>query len=295
MQFIYQYPETNGTDTDMLDCGDLADVAPAVEAAGFDGFALTEHPVPGARWLEAGGHQSLDPLVALAHVAAVTERLKLLTYLTVVPYRNPNLLAKSAATVDKLSKGRLILGVGTGYLKGEFRALGVDFDERNALFDEALEVLPLHWSGEPFTYKGAHFSTRDNIGRPKPVQNPIPIWIGGNAAITRRRVATKAQGWMPLGGTADLLTTTRTPSVAGSLDQLAGHIAEVKDMAGDRADHLDFALAHSLSDGDSDIEASRDHIGKMAEVGVTWVIMTAPRRDAAATLDWIAAVGENYL
>ena len=114
----------------------------AVEAAGFDAFALTEHPIPGANWLAHGGHQTLDPFVGLAFAAAVTERIQLLTHLSVVPYRNPFLLAKTAATLDRCSKGRFILGLGTGYHKTEFFALGVDFDERNALFDEALEVLP---------------------------------------------------------------------------------------------------------------------------------------------------------
>ena len=101
-----------------------------------------------------------------------------------------------------MSDGRFILGVGTGYLKAEYCALGVDFDERNVLFDEALDVLPLHWSGEPFDYEGTHFSCRGTIGRPAPVQQPIPIWIGGNAKLTLRRVAERAQGWMPLRGPA---------------------------------------------------------------------------------------------
>src|SRR3984893_6080807 len=176
MQFMYQYPETNGSERDLLDAGPVHEVAGTAEAAGWMGFAFTEHPVPGARWLESGGHQTLDPFVALGYAAAVTTRVRLLTYLAVVPYRNPFLLAKAAATVDKLSGGRFVLGVGTGYQKSEFHALAVDFDERNALFDEALEVLPLHWKGEPFSYKGMHFEARDVIARPKPVQNPIPIW-----------------------------------------------------------------------------------------------------------------------
>jgi alkanesulfonate monooxygenase SsuD/methylene tetrahydromethanopterin reductase-like flavin-dependent oxidoreductase (luciferase family) len=150
MRFMYAYPETHGTDRDMLDAGPISEVAQTAEAAGFGGFAFTEHPSPGARWLASGGHQSLDPFVALSYVAAVTTSIKLLTYLSVMPYRNPLLLAKTTATLDKLSGGRLILGVGTGYLKGEFRALGVDIEERNDLFDEALDALPLHWSGEPF-------------------------------------------------------------------------------------------------------------------------------------------------
>ncbi|HEX3960632.1 MAG TPA: LLM class flavin-dependent oxidoreductase, partial [Trebonia sp.] len=98
-----------------------------------------------------GGHQTLDPFVALSYVAAVTSRLRLLTYLSVLPYRNPMLLAKAAASVDIVSDGRFILGAGVGYNKSEFHALGVDFDERNALFDEALDVLPrrTRWSRSP--------------------------------------------------------------------------------------------------------------------------------------------------
>ena len=174
MRYIYQYPEVQGTDIEMLDAGDVAELAAAVERAGWDGFAFTEHPAPSARWLAGGGHQSIDPLVGLSHVAAVTSRIRLLTYLAVVPYRNPLLLAKAAATVDMLSKGRLILGVGTGYLKSEFFALGVDFGERNDLFDEALDVLPLHWKGEPFSYQGRHFDGPGYLGPPQARAGPYP-------------------------------------------------------------------------------------------------------------------------
>ena len=213
MRFIFQFPETTGTETDMLDVGPLRDVAVAAERAGFYGIALTEHPVPGARWLENGGHQSLDPLVALGYVAGATTSLRLLTNLVVAPYRNPFLLAKAAATVDKLSGGRLILGLGAGYQKSEFYALGIDFDERNALFDEVLDALPLHWSGEPLSFEGRHFNARGVIARPRPVQNPIPIWIGGNSKLSRRRAASKAQGWMPMMGGAELVATARTVAI----------------------------------------------------------------------------------
>ena len=187
LQFVFHYPETNGSDGDLLDSGALDEVARAAETAGFDALALTEHPIPGARWLHAGGHQSLDPFVALGvrgrrHVAAATPDATS----RVAPYRNPFLLAKAAATVDKLSGGRMILGLGAGYQKSEFHALGVPLDERGALFDEVLDCLPLHWKGEPFSYEGRHFDARDVMARPKPVQDPIPIWIGGNSKAARR-------------------------------------------------------------------------------------------------------------
>src|SRR5437868_8045227 len=126
MRFLYHYPETTGSGADMLDAGAIPEVAARAEAAGFDGFSLTEHPVPGARWLEHGGHQSLDPLIALAAIAAATQRIRLVTHLVVAGYRNPFVLAKAAATVDIVSGGRLTLGLGAGYHKTEFHALGVD-------------------------------------------------------------------------------------------------------------------------------------------------------------------------
>src|SRR5215211_6328912 len=108
MQYLFQYPEISGMSADMMSAGNVARLAAWAEECGWSGFAFTEHPAPSVAWLESGGHQSLDPLVALAHVAAGTSRLRLLTYLTVLPYRNPSLLAKAAATADILSGGRLI-------------------------------------------------------------------------------------------------------------------------------------------------------------------------------------------
>jgi probable F420-dependent oxidoreductase len=267
-----------------------------VEAAGWDGISFTEHPAPSVKWLENGGHQALDPFVALAAAGAVTERLKLLTYLTVIPYRNPALLAKAAATLDRVSNGRFILGAGTGYLKSEFFALGVDFEERNALFDEALDVLPLHWSGEPFDYDGRHFNARAVIGRPRPVQQPIPIWIGGNAPVTLRRVAQRAQGWMPLLGPAQVSATARTPYI-GDGDDLATKIAEVKAMAGDRADEIDFAVAYTdptIADPTTDVERHRDAIGRLTEAGATWVIVPGSTQEISATTDFLAGFGATY-
>jgi probable F420-dependent oxidoreductase len=296
MRYIYQYPEVEGTDTEMLDTGDIAELAVAVEAAGWDGFAFTEHPAPSARWLASGGHQSVDPLVALSHVAAVTNRIRLLTYLTVVPYRNPLLLAKAAATVDMLSKGRLILGAGTGYLKSEFYALGVDFSERNALFDEALDVMPLHWKGEPFSYEGRHFTARDIVARPRPIQNPIPIWIGGNSHRTLERVATKAQGWMPLTGSPQLATTARTAYLA-SLEAVSDQVQRLREMAGARAPFLDIVLAYrepSVLEPDTDVDLHREALSLIEEAGATWVLVPGPAGSTNASLEFIEAFTRNY-
>ena len=297
MKFMYNYPELNGLEGDLLDSGEISDVAVAVEAAGFDGFALTEHPIPGANWLAHGGHQTLDPFVGLAFAAAVTERIRLLTYLAVAPYRNPFLLAKSAATLDRCSKGRFILGIGTGYHKTEFFALGVDFEERNALFDEALDVLPKAWSGEPFDHQGLHFDARGVIQRPRPTQNPIPIWIGGNAKITRRRVAERAQGWMPMGITEEMAKSTRSPHIAG-YSVLADMIAEVKDTAGDRAGEITFCASYSgdgLEHPTVDVQRHLDAFAELDAIGCDWVSLGSGPMAPAALLEWVQAFGETYI
>jgi probable F420-dependent oxidoreductase len=298
MRFIYAYPEMQGTDRDMLDAGPVGDVARTAEAAGFGGFAFTEHPSPGARWLASGGHQSLDPFVALSYVAAATTSMTLLTYLSVVPYRNPLLLAKTAATVDKLSGGRFVLGVGTGYLKGEFRALGVDIEERNELFDEALDVLPMHWSGQSFSYKGRHFEAVECIGRPCPVQQPIPIWIGGNARVTRQRVAERAQGWMPLLVTPEVAKTTRSPMVSG-LDDVTTLMKPMRQRAAERGVDLDLVYSYPdrslATDPTKDVERHREMLAELDAAGVTWVVISGVTGDHETTTAFIEAFGATYL
>ncbi len=296
MQFVFQYPDAHGIDGDMLDAGPIVELAVAAERAGWQGFAFTEHPAPTATWLAAGGHQSLDPFVALSYVAAVTTELRLLTYVAVLPYRNPASLAKSAATVDKLSNGRLILGVGAGYLKAEFFALGVDFDERNVLFDEALDVLPLHWAGEPFDYEGTHFTCRGTIGRPRPVQQPLPIWIGGNATLTLQRVAERAQGWMPLTGPPGIFPTVRSPP-ASSIEDLRVRLQRLKDLAGDRFAGLDIAVAYadsSVGDVTADVERHRDAIGALRELGATWMVVPGPADPHPHALEFLQGFAETY-
>jgi probable F420-dependent oxidoreductase len=299
MLFIFSYPETGATDSDLLEPGALADIARAAEQAGFDALSLTEHPVPGARWLENGGHQTLDPFVALGFIAAATSRLRLVTHISVAPYRNPFLLAKAAATVDRLSAGRLVLGLGTGYQKSEFYALGVDFEERNALFDEALAVLPLHWRGEPFSYTGRHFEARNVVARPRPVQDPIPVWIGGNAKASRRRAAERAQGWMPMSGGAQLSTTTRTVQIADS-GTLAGMISEVQELAAAAGrGRVEIAWPYNdpgmAKDPAADADRHRETIASLAEIGVTSLLIGAPGRHAAGAAEFVTAFGETYL
>ena len=296
MQFMFTYPEAHGLAADMLAAGQPAELAHVAEECGWDGFALTEHPAPGARWLGAGGHQTLDPFVALAAAAAVTSRIRLLTYLAVLAYRNPLLLAKTVATLDIISGGRAILGAGTGYLRGEFRALGADFEERNALFDEALEVLPLHWSGEPFDYEGRHFTARNTLALPRPVQQPVPIWVGGNSATARRRVAQHAHGWIPVLGTGELITTIRTPELA-TVPDLAAAVTQLRADAGPRGAALDVGITYpgDLASPDTDRGRHRAAITELADAGVTWLMIPGPEGTTRPQLTaFLERLGRDY-
>src|ERR1700730_12080674 len=204
---IVSYPY----DPELVSGPGIIAVASAAESAGFHGFGFTDHPAPSQRWLESGGHDALDPFVAMGFAAARTTTLRLIPNIVVLPYRNPFIVAKAGATLDLLSGGRFTLAVGAGYLKGEFAALGVDHVERNDLFDEALDVLKTIWTTDDVSFAGHHFSARGITSHPRPISDPHPpIWIGGNSSQARQRVADRGQGWCPFPAPPGVAQTART-------------------------------------------------------------------------------------
>ena len=297
MRFILQYPEANGSELDLLDAGAFPEVAKAAEAAGWHGIALTEHPAPSSRWLESGGHQSLDPFVALGAAAGATSSLALVTNLSVVPYRNPLMLAKAAATLNRMSEGRFYLGAGAGYLKSEYFALGVDFKERNALFEEALQVMRLHWSGKPFNFDGRHFSARDIQALPAPRGHDVPIWMGGNSDAALRRAATYAAGWMPMTAPASVAKTARTPPVTTTED-LRERLATLERFAGDRYEELELIMGFSgprLTHFDQQAEQVRHRIGELEDLGVDWVFVGPPWSPDPGPTDWLEGFAAAFI
>jgi probable F420-dependent oxidoreductase len=298
VKFSLTYPLLHHPSPAELFTGEaVAAVARAAEEAGFDALAFTEHPMPSDRWLEAGGHDALDPFIALTWAAAVTTRLRLLTNITVVAYRNPFLLAKTVASLDALSGGRVVLGAAAGYLKSEFRALGVDFDERNELFDEALEVLAMAWTGEPVTYTGRHFSAAGNVLVPTPVQQPPPLWIGGNSRTARRRAGRWAQGWMPFATPAN--PTVRTPALL-SAEDLAPLIEELNgfsDEAGRPRLDVHFGVVGGGTPGEDRFDPAhhRGQVDELAAIGVSAVGAGTVGDDLASALRGIEAFGEHVI
>ncbi|MER6808179.1 LLM class F420-dependent oxidoreductase [Spirillospora sp. NPDC000708] len=293
------YPvSVRGYDPSLLAPEGMRRIATAAEDAGLDAIAFTEHPAPSKRWLDAGGHEALDVTAALSFCAAVTERLRLHSYLLVLPYRNPFLTAKSVATVDVLSAGRMTLVAGAGYMKSEFKALGVPFENRNDLFDEALEVLRGAWTQTPYTFQGGGFEADAIAPLPRPAQKPDgpPIWIGGNSARARRRAA-EHQGWSPLLIDETLSRTTRTRALS-SVKELAQAISSVRDMAADiqgKDARLDVQVQTPqsgwLRTGGS-AEEHREHLGRLAEAGVTWFVIQPPGDSVSATAEALARYGE---
>jgi probable F420-dependent oxidoreductase len=212
---------------EILDPGYLRDFAATAEGVGFDALTLTEHPAPSARWLDAGGHDALDVFTVLGFFAAVTSSVRLMPYVLVPPFRNPVMAAKQISTLDIVSGGRLIVPVGTGYLRSEARALGTDFDARNELLDSAVEVWRSLWTGEPVTIQGDGFDAQGILQRPRPVQAPHPpLWIGGNSRRARQRVADYGQGWTPILADEVGARTTRTAPLPDA-EALASAVADM--------------------------------------------------------------------
>jgi probable F420-dependent oxidoreductase len=267
-------------------------VAAATEAAGIHGFGFTDHPAPSQRWLEAGGHDALDPFVALGFAAAKTTRLRLIPNIVVLPYRNPFVVAKAGATLDLLSGGRFTLAVGVGYLKREFAALGVNYDERAELFEESLQVIRAVWTGDDMSFKGKHFSAKGITAHPRPVSDPHPpIWIGGNTTTARRRVALYGDGWCPFPAPPQLAQTAGTASIT-STEQLCTAIDDLRrrcDAAGRDFSTIDITFTNfeggSPTDDKFNADAYLGGVEKLAAQGVTWLSVGLPGDSMAHALE----------
>src|SRR3954462_10323346 len=198
----------------------VADISRAAEAAGFAAVFVTDHPAPPARWVRGGGHVTTDPLITLGFAAAATSRIRLQTNLFVPAYRHPLVAAKAVATLDRLSGGRLILGVGAGYLEPEFAALAADFEHRNDVLDEALRVMVAAWSADEI----------DGVATsPRPAQQPgPPVWIGGNSKRAIRRAVELGQGWVPMPSPAAAAGHLHTPGLE-SLDDLRARLDHLRE------------------------------------------------------------------
>jgi probable F420-dependent oxidoreductase len=168
------------------------------EALGFDAVFVNDHIIVDGSPRSASWTNTYDPLVALSFIAANTTRVGLGVSVLIMPYRNPIASAKSLATIDRMSGGRLIAGIGVGWNEAEFNALGVPFRERGARTTEYLRIWQACWAPGTVSFAGKFFAFSDMYVSPKPLQQPFPpIWIGGASDAALRRAATFAAVWQP--------------------------------------------------------------------------------------------------
>lgn len=187
--------------------GELLAVARAADEGGFGYLACCEHVAIPERLADAMSTVWYDPVATLGFLAAATSHVRLLSHVAVVGLRHPLASAKQYATLDHLSGGRLILGVGAGHVREEFDALGADFDARGPVLDETIEALKVALGEDEFpAFEGERFSFSGLGQRPRPAQTPRPpLWVGGSSGPAVRRAALRADGWLPQGDPRDAL------------------------------------------------------------------------------------------
>lgn len=205
------------------ECGpaEMREIAEAADRLGYFYLAVSDHiAVP----RELAGRMSTvwyDTVATLSWCAAVTTQIRLMSYVAILPYRHPLDSAKAYSTVDALSGGRLILGVGTGHAKGEFEALGVDFRSRGKLLNESIDAIAQAFREEYPAHEGNAFRYAEVGLQPRPIQRPRPpIWVGGSSRAAIRRAAERGDGWLPQG--------PPEMGMDGAIELLRTHRAEVR-------------------------------------------------------------------
>ena len=271
-----------GISTFVTDDGiDPVSLARAIEERGFDSLVIAEHThIPASREtafpldgdMPDFYYRTLDPFVTLAAAAAVTSKIDLVTGIALLIQRDPIITAKEAASVDLISEGRFVFGVGAGWNIEEVRNHGTDPKTRGALLDERIEAVKALWTTEPAEYHGKHVDIESSYLRPKPVQKPHPpIYIGGNSDATVKRVIRHDAGWI---------------SNASPVEELCKRITAMREGAGHDVPLLQFGTP-----------ANAEYWGACEELGfgqLALMLPTRPRDESLRILDEYAAVMSGY-
>jgi probable F420-dependent oxidoreductase len=183
---------------DLLSTPYIESTARMAEDLGFDSVWIPDHIVVPRAVEERYGPVYYDAITVLAYLAGITSRVRLGTTVLVVPYRHPVVLAKQIASLDQLSDGRVIFGIGVGWAEAEFDLLQLSFAERGPRTDEALQLMHVLWTQDVPRFAGTYYTLSDLHFQPKPVQQPVPLWVGGHSRAALRRTAEFATGWHPI-------------------------------------------------------------------------------------------------
>jgi probable F420-dependent oxidoreductase len=265
--------------------------ARAAEAAGIESLWTVEHVLVPAGYQSTypydksgkmpGGESFdiCDPLIWMAYVAAATERIKLATGILIAPQRNPPILAKEVATLDFLSGGRTILGVGAGWLEEEFDALGVPFADRGKRLDSTIAAMRALWAEDKASYSDEFVSFTDCISLPKPPRGAVPIHIGGHSDVAARRAGRLGDGFFPGKGSHE------------ELARLVGVMRDAAEEAGRDAAAIEVTVSGAgLFGGDPAGE-----LDALREIGVHRVMIAPLAFDAAGAESAYADFAENVM
>jgi probable F420-dependent oxidoreductase len=190
-------PSSHGPWEETASIEDVSRIAEAADRLGYHHLTCSEHVALPAAELARRGSRYWDPLATFGYLAARTTRIRFTTLVLVLGYHHPLDIAKRYGTLDKVSNGRLILGVGVGTLKEEFDLIGAAYDQRGARADDALRALRASLSQTQPTYHGDFYDFEGFIVDPCAVQERVPLWVGGRSLRSLRRAATLADGWCP--------------------------------------------------------------------------------------------------
>jgi probable F420-dependent oxidoreductase len=256
-------------------------VAEAAEAGGFEAIWTVEHVVVPSGYESqypydpsgkmAGGAEEFDlpdPLIWLSWVAAHTSTVKLATGILIVPQRNPVITAKELATLDHLSGGRMVLGVGAGWLAEEFAALNESFDDRGKRLDEYIAVMRALWEGGKTTFHGDYFTFDECISRPRPANGSIPVVVGGHTKVAARRAGRLGDGFFP--GSAGM----------EEIAELVTVVRRTAEEHGRDPDSIDLIASAAAPAG----PAFDERIEQLAELGVSQAIVPTFRPDQLADI-----------
>jgi len=250
---------------------------------------------------QSGDGEWPEQITTLAYLAGITDRIKLVTSVMIIPYRNPILTAKMLSTLDMLSKGRLILGAGVGWMEEEFELLNTEpFAERGAVTNEYLRAFVELWTSDNPTFEGKYVNFSDITFLPKPVQKPHPpIWIGGQSKPAIRRAAQIGNAWHPVGA---------IPAAPLEPEELAENLALLHDYAekaGRDPSQLQVSVKAPLYDSNNSDGSRRRFTGSpdevrqdvqtYADVGVTHLIFDFRTADPHQTEDRMAQFSEEVM
>ncbi len=269
---------------------DVAVLAKRAEELGFESFWVPEHalvpvsttsPYPGAAdgIIPEEYKRVVDPFVALARASGVTQRMKLGTGVCLVPERNPLLLAKEVATLDRFSGGRFLFGVGSGWLKEETEIMGGDFPHRWTQTRDAVLAMKQLWTNDRAEYHGEYYDFPPVLSFPKPIQKPHPpIFLGGRAKNVFKRIVEWADGWMPNRITAEELKRGRA-----TLDELASHAGR------------DPSSIEVIAFGVNDLLNTPESVRGLEEAGVSRAIFRLGQAEDESALTEMEAIAKKVI